>query len=109
VSTSLDAVERVLASGDEADEILRRVVAILYVRLGRFVRVSFVEEDGLLPGPSAGEETETTAFPISFQGRRVADLEVARPVSPEEQAFLERVATLLAPHALAGRDTGGEA
>jgi hypothetical protein len=108
VSGALEAVERVLASHDEADEALRRVVAILYVRLGRFVRISFVEEDALVPGPSAGEETETTAFPIAFQGRRVAELEAGGPLSAEDEALLERVAALLSPYALVGWDTGGE-
>ena len=108
-SGALEAVERVLNRGGEADEVLRQVVAILHERLGRFVRISFVEADGLVPGPAAGEEAETTAFPISFQGRRVGDLEAAGSLSPEDAALLERVATLVSPYALVGWDTGGEA
>ena len=74
-SGALEAVERVLNRGGEADDVLRQVVAILHERLGRFVRISFVEVDSLVQGPAAGDETETTAFPIAFQERRVADLE----------------------------------
>ena len=108
-SGALEAVERVLNRGGEADEVLRQVVAILHERLGRFVRISFVEAGELVPGPAAGEEGETMPFPVSFQGKRVADLEVGGHVSAEDQALLERVATLVSPYALVGWDTGGEA
>jgi hypothetical protein len=108
VSGVPEAVERVLNGGGEADDVLRQVVAILHERLGRFVRISFVEADGLVPGPAAGEEAETTAFPISFQGSRVADLEVGGQLSAEDKALLARVATLVSPYALVGWDTGGE-
>ena len=107
-SGALEAVERVLDRGGEADDVLRQVVAILHERLGRYVRISFVEGNGLAAGPAAGAETETTAFPIAFQGRRVADLEVGGDLSSEDTALLERVAILVAPYALVGWDTAGE-
>ena len=106
--SALEAVERVLDSGGEADDVLRQVVAILYVRLGSFVRISFVESDSLVPGPAAGEETPTAAFPIAFQGNRVADLEAGGELTDEDRALLERVAVLVSPYALVGWDTGGE-
>ena len=106
---ALEAVERVLESGGEADDVLRQVVAILHERLGGFVRISFVEETVLVPGPAAGDETATTAFPIAFQGNRVADLEVGGELTEEDRALLERVAVLVSPYALVGWDTGGEA
>jgi hypothetical protein len=62
-----------------------------------------------VPGPAAGEATETTAVPISFQGRHVAELEAGDGLSAEDCALLERVAALLSPYALVGWDTGGEA
>ena len=105
---ALEAVERVLNRGGEADDVLRQVVAILHERLGRFVRLSFVEGDGLVQGPVAGDETETTAFPITFQGRRVADLEAGGELTEEDRALLERVAILVSPYALVGWDTNGE-
>ena len=108
-SGALEAVERVLNRGGEADDVLRQVVALLYERLGRFVRISFVEADGLVLGPAAGDETGTTAFPIAFQGRRVADLDVGGELTEEDRALLESVATLVSPYALVGWDTGGEA
>ena len=108
-SGALEAVQAVLARGGVADELLRVVVAVLHERLGRFVRVSFVEGGGLVPGPAAGDETGTTAFPIRYDGGHVADLEAGGELADEDRAVLERVAALLAPYALVGWDTGGEA
>ena len=105
---ALEAIERVLNRGGEADEVLRQVVSILHERLGRYVRISFVEADGLAPGPSAGGEAPTTAFPIAFQGSRVADLEAGGELADADRALLERVAILVSPYALVGWDTGGE-
>jgi hypothetical protein len=107
-SAALEAVEQVLAQGGEADEVLRGAVVVLHERLGRFVRVSFVEGDGLVPGPAAGEETPTTALAIRFDGTHVADLETGGELADEDRALLERVSALLAPYALVGWDTGGE-
>jgi hypothetical protein len=105
---ALEAVEQVLDSGGEADDVLRQIVAILHERLDRFVRISFVEGNDLAPGPAAGDENKTTAFAIAFQGRHVADLEVGGELTAEEKAQLERVAILISPYALVGWDTQGE-
>lgn len=107
-SGASDAIDRVVNRGGEADDVLREVVTILHERLGRFVRISFVEADALSPGPAAGDETETTSFPIEFERRRVAELEVGGEPTDDERALLERVATLVSPYALVGWDTGGE-
>ena len=107
-SGALEEVERVLDSGGEADDVLRQVVAILHERLDRFIRISFVEADSLVPGPAAGDETATTVIPIAFQGHRVADLEAGGELTDEDRALLERVAILVSPYALVGWDTGGE-
>ena len=104
----LEAVEEVVGRGGDADDVLRDVIAVLHARLDGFVRVSFVEADALVPGPAQGDETETIAFPISFQGRHVADLEAGGELSPSDRELLERVAAILAPYALVGWDTGGE-
>jgi hypothetical protein len=105
---ALEAVEQVLDSGGEADDVLRQIVAILHERLDRFVRISFVEQEGQIAGPQAGEETTTTAIPIVFHGNRVADLETGGKLSVDDQVLLERVATLVSPYALVGWDTAGE-
>jgi hypothetical protein len=89
-SGALEAVERVLNRGGEAEEVLRQVVAILNERLGRFVRIGHVQ---------AGDEAATTAFPIAFHGNRVADLELGGELTEEDRALAERVATLVSPYA----------
>ncbi|MBA2462635.1 MAG: hypothetical protein H0V45_12865 [Actinobacteria bacterium] len=106
---ALETIERVLNRGGDADDVLREVVAILHEQLGRFVRISFVEEGTLSPGPAAGEETAVTLFPVTWEGRRVAALGVAGEPTEEDRALLERVAILVSPYALVGWDTGGEA
>jgi hypothetical protein len=105
---ALEAIERISNRGGDADEVLRAVVAVLHERLGRFCRISFVEGDGLVPGPAAGDETETSTFPIAWEGRRVAELEVGGELDDADRALLERVATIVSPYALVGWDTGGE-
>ena len=105
----LEAIERLLDRGADADDVLRGVVALLHERLGRFVRVSFVEAGALVPGPAAGAEEATTAFPIRFDDAHVADLEAAGPLDAADRALLERVAAMVAPYALVGWDTGGSA
>jgi hypothetical protein len=107
-SGALESIERVLNRGGEADDVLRQVVAILHERLDRFVRISFVESDGLVPGPALGEESATTAFAVTFQGSRVADLEAGGDLTDDDRALLERVAILVSPYALVGWDTLGE-
>jgi hypothetical protein len=105
----LDAVERAVASGAEADDVLRTVVAILHEHLDRFVRISFVEGERLEPGPAAGEPTAVSAYAVSWGGRPVAQLEVGGEAGAGERELLERVAVLVSPHALVGWDTRGEA
>jgi hypothetical protein len=105
---ALEAIERIVNGGGDADDVLRSAVAVLHARLGRFCRISFVEADGLVPGPAAGEEEATTGFAIRWEGRRVAELEVGGKLDEADRALLERVATIVSPYALVGWDTGGE-
>jgi hypothetical protein len=107
--TALEEIERVVAGSGDADDVVREVVRILHERLGRFVQLSFVEAGGVEPGPRAGEPTTTTAVPVVFQETHVADLEAGGGLSGDDRALLERVAELIAPHALVAWDTGGEA
>ena len=102
---ALDAVERIVNRGGEADDVLRQVVDVL-ADLYPYVSLWFVEEGGLVQGPFAGEATDAERYPIAFQGTKVAELEAA--ASDDDRAFLERVATLVSAHAMVGWDTGGE-
>ncbi len=105
-SRALEALDRILNRGGDADDVLREVVRVLGERYD-YVAIRLLEGDDLGAGPSVGARTaETSTWPIVFQGRRVAELEVA-PVGQEDEEFLERVATIVSPYALVGWDTGG--
>jgi hypothetical protein len=104
---ALEAIERILNRGGDADDVLRQVVAALG-RLYPFVRISFVEGSALVPGPSHGADGgNTAAWPISFGGTQVAQLEVGGS-GAADGPFLERVAVLVSAYCLVGWDTGGE-
>ena len=101
---ALDAVERVLNRGGDADEVLRGVVGVLHERFA-YVAIRFVERNRLVDGPSAGDKADGIAAPVEFRGTHVAELEVAT----DDSTFVRRVATLISPYCLVGWDTGGEA
>ena len=105
---ALEALERILNRGGDADDVLREVVTRLS-RLYAFVGVNFVEGSELVPGPAAGSRVgPSLTWPIVFREVRVAELEVAG-CDAADSAFLERVAILISPYCLVGWDTGGEA
>ena len=106
---ALKAIERILDRGSDADDVLRDVVAVLHGDYS-WVGISFVEEGKLVLGPALGEQTvEPTRIPISYENSVVAELGIVGEIGPEDRAFLERVALLIAPFCLVGWDTGGEA
>ena len=109
VAQSLAAIEQIVAGSSDAD-VLRNAVATLQQRYS-WVGISFVEERELVLGPSQGERTGTpVTIPISYENNVVAELGVvATELDADEDAFLKRVADLLAPYCLVGWDTGGEA
>jgi hypothetical protein len=100
---ALEAIERILNRGADSDDVLRAVVARLH---GLYPRVAIGFAPGAEPiaSPGAGAEGgETASYPISFEGRRVAALEVVGTLGDEEErAFLERVATLVSAHCSRG-------
>jgi hypothetical protein len=107
---AVEAIDRILDAGGDADEVLREVVAVLHEPYA-WVGISFVEEGQLVLGPEQGRQSrEPTRFPISYDNNVVAELAVtAEEVSTEDRAFLEDVALQIAPYCLVGWDTGGEA
>ena len=106
---TLEAIERILDQGGDADQVLRDVVAMLHDDYS-WVGISFVEEGELVLGPALGDWTaEPERIAISYENTVVAELGVVGEIGPEDRAFLERVALLIAPHCLVGWDTGGEA
>ena len=109
---ALEAIDRILNRGGDADEVLRQVVAVLHgIDEYSWVGISFVEEGELVLGPVQGERTtEPTTIPIAYENNVVAELGVvAEELGTDERIFLERVALLISPYCLVGWDTGGEA
>jgi hypothetical protein len=104
----IDEVDRILAAGGDADDVLRGVVRALFERGGcAWAGISFAEGGELVPGPAAGEpdEARRVAVPVAYRGERVGELAADGPV---DHAELERIAELLSAHVLIGWDTGGE-
>jgi hypothetical protein len=104
---ALDAVDRILNRGGDADDVLRAVVATLVERGGcTWAGILFAEEGELVLGPQAGEPKpdEREQIPVVYRGARVAEL-VADGCG--DRAFLDRVAVLISAHCLVGWDTGG--
>jgi len=109
-SGALEAIDRILDRGGDADEVLRQVVSVLHDRAGyAWAGIRFVEGDDLVLGPEAGEpepaRRETT--PVRWQGELVAEL-IVDGAPPEDAAFLQRLAILVSGHCLVGWDTRGE-
>ena len=106
---ALDAIDRILNRGGDADDVLREVVRVLpeQVPTLTWAGVSFAEASRLVAGPSSGEpdEAHRVRVPVSYRGERVGELAVDGEAGA---AFLHRVATLISAHVLLGWDTGGE-
>ena len=109
-SGALEAVERIVDRGGDADDVLREVVTALHERAGyAWAGILFVEAGKLVLGPHAGtpDESRRTSVPVTWQGERVAELAID-DAPEEDRKLLERVALLVSGHCLVGWDTGGE-
>jgi hypothetical protein len=103
---ALEAIERILNRGGDADDVLREVLAVLG-RLYPYVAFEFVEEGGTVLGPELGERLGVPAeFPVAYHARRIGAL-LAAGAQDDDRPLLERVATLVSPYVLVGWDTGG--
>lgn len=108
-SGALEAVDRILNRGGDADDVLRAVVAALVERgVCTWAGIWFVEGEELELGPEAGapDEARRLRVPIEFRGERVGELGADRA---SDRALIERVALLVSSYVLLGWDTGGEA
>ncbi len=107
-SGAVEAVDRILNRGGDADDVLRQVVAALVERGGcSWAGIAFVEEGRLVLGPAAGDPSEERRerVPIAYHGDKVGELWAD---GEPERTMLERVAVLVSAHVLLGWDTGGE-
>jgi len=107
---TLEAVDRIIERGGDADDILRDVVAALHEQAGyAWAGIFFLEDGDLALGPQAGtpNDMHRTSLPVTWQGVRVAELTID-DAPEEDRMFLERVAVLVSGYCLVGWDTGGE-
>jgi putative methionine-R-sulfoxide reductase with GAF domain len=106
-AAALEAVDRILNRGGDADDVLRAIVAVLVERGGcAWAGILFAEDGDLILGPEAGQSRpgERIQTPVAFQGNRVAELVTD---GCTDQRFLDRVALLISAYCLVGWDTGG--
>ena len=106
-AAALLAIEAILARDDDADDVLRGVVAALVESGGcAWAGILFSEDGELVLGPSAGEPDpiRRAQRPVVFQDRDIAELVTD---GCDDNAFLDRVAALISPHCLVGWDTDG--
>ena len=105
---ALAALDDVLASDAEADDVLRPTVEILVGEPGvAWAGIAFLEDGALVVGPSSGfpDEGSRQRVPIAFNGDPVGELQVD---GETDGSYLERVAERIAAHVLIGWDTQGE-
>jgi hypothetical protein len=88
-SGSIEAVERIINRGGDADEVVRAVVGALHKRFA-YVAIRFVDGDDI----AAGDRTEALTAPVEFQGSRVAELALAT----DDEALVRRLATIISPY-----------
>ncbi len=94
----------------EADEILRQSVATIAKRFETFCGVRFVEDGGMIDGPSGGDYAEPQAVvPITYDDSSIAEIVLGTPLEQDDRDAFDRIAKLLSPFCLVGWDTGGEA
>jgi len=110
VSTrALEAIDVIVTAGNEADDVLRAVVAELVREPAiEWAGILFLEDGSHVLGPEAGVANPARRLDVlvSYQGTVVGELAVD---GDAELPFLERVAIQISTHVLLGWDTGGEA
>jgi len=105
---ALAEIDRIIAAGAEADDVLRAVVTALVDHGGcAWAGILFAEGDELVLGPEAGEPDPglRLQLPVVYEGARVAEL-VADGCA--DRPLLDRVADRIAAYCLVGWDTSGE-
>ena len=106
-ATPIQAIERLLAETEDADDVLRGTVAALVAEPAvGWAGIAFVEGEAITLGPASGTEDDARRHrvPIVFQGGLVGELWVDGDLDP---SLLEQVAARIAPQVLIGWDTGG--
>jgi hypothetical protein len=96
-SGALEAVERILNRGGDADDVLRQVVDALQERAATWVGIAFVQAGNLELGPSAGGAVpdEVQRHAVHWNGARIAELWTG---AGADSALCERVALIVSPY-----------
>lgn len=105
---ALEAIDESLSRSADADEALRDTVRVLATVAGiSWAGIAFLDTGVLTLGPWAGvaDDSRRRRTPIVFQGAAVGELWID---GEADDAFLARVASVIAAHVLIGWDTGGE-
>ena len=105
---ALEALDRILNRGGDADDVLRAAVAVLADEPDiAWAGIAFQEEGSLTVGPQAGEPDEARRIrtPIVYRESMVGELWID---GDADAAFLARFALLISQHVLIGWDTQGE-
>lgn len=106
---ALKNIDRVVAEGGDADDVLRAIVATLVTEPEiTWAGIRFLEGGELVLGPAAGtpDETHRHATPIAFRDDLVGELVVDGTAA---QPLLDRIAMQISAYVLLGWDTGGDA
>jgi hypothetical protein len=101
---ALEAVERILNRGGDADEVLRAVLEALHARGVQSARVRFFDDRRLVDGPAVGAEAKRVVAPVVYEGAEIGSLELAA----DDHAFVARVATLISPYVVRLETSGGQ-
>jgi hypothetical protein len=99
---ALEAVDRIVNRGGDADDVLRAVLAALHERGVAAAAIRFFDGDRAVDGPCVGDDSDGVRVPVGLDGRRIGEFEAA----VGDRAFAERVATLISPFVLGARDAG---
>ncbi len=100
---ALEAIDRILNRGGDADEVLRAVLLALHERGVGYGAIRFLEAGQLVDGPTIGEPAGgRRSQPVVYEHNRIGELEL----EVDDPAFLERVATLISPYVLLECDSG---
>jgi hypothetical protein len=96
-SGALEAVERILNRGGDADAVLLQVVEALQQRAAAWAGIAFVEHGRLELGPSAGGPVpeDHRRHVVRWQGTPVAELWTSADADP---ALCARVALIVSPY-----------
>jgi hypothetical protein len=94
---ALEAVERILNRGGEADDVVRQVVDALHERAAAWTGIAFVHEGRVELGPSAGgaKPPDHQRHAIAWKGETVAELWTSAEADP---ALCARVAVIISPY-----------